>query len=188
MNPNASNYDPEIRQFLEDRKANINTIFETGEGRGQDTARSQLESEPQPSIQSQVQVTVRCIGLWAMMESVITEFDNEMTLNQYCETYGSSVEDLRMGHFQITRFVEIANCSPRVDGWVDKIDPKEAIPAKKINAKLLKRIANMDFEWTFDAAKHLYSHDGRTLNIFCMPCRLQQAQGVAENSPQRALA
>lgn len=123
-----------------------------------------------------------------MMESVITEFDNEMTLNSYCETYGSSVEDLRMGHFQITRFVEIANCSPRVDGWVDKIDPKEAIPAKKINAKLLKRIANMDFEWTFDAAKHLYSHDGRTLSIFCMPCRLQQAQGVAENSPQRALA
>ena len=123
-----------------------------------------------------------------MMESVITEFDNEMTLDLYCETYGGSVEAIRLGHFQITRFIEIANCSPRVDDWVGKIDPKEAIPAKKISAKLLKRIAGMDFEWTFDAAKHLYSHDGRTLSIFCMPCRLQQAQGVAEDSPQRALA
>ncbi len=123
-----------------------------------------------------------------MMESVITEFDNEMTRNSYCETYGGSVEDLKLGHFQITRFLEIADCLPRIDESVDRIDPKEAIPAKKINAKLLRRIAKMDFEWTFDAAKHLYSHDGRTLSIFCMPCRLQQAQGVAKNSPQRALA
>lgn len=188
MTPNASNYDPEIRRFLEDRKADIEAILSPQEGGRKDTVWPQLEPEPKASIQSQVQVTVRCIALWAMMENIIKEFDDEMTLSLYCETYGGSVEDVRTGHFQITRLLEIAKFSPKIDGWVGKIDPKEAIPAKKINAKLLKGIARMEFEWTFDAARHLYSRDGGTLSIFCMPCKLQQARGVAEHSPQNALA
>ena len=143
---------------------------------------------PYLSHQNQVLATVRCIALWAMSESMIKEFENEPTLDLYCKKHGGSVEDLKMGRFHITKFVAVANLVPAVESWVDKIDPKEEIPTKKVNARLLRRIADMEIEWTQDVGKHLEVRNGRTLSVFCIPCRLQQAPGEAENSPQRALA
>ena len=70
-----------------------------------------------------------------MIVSINTEFDDEMTLNVYCETYGGSVEHIRMSHSQITRLLEIVSRSPKIEEWADKMDSKEAVPAKKINAK-----------------------------------------------------
>ena len=171
--------EPEIQEFLAARGDQIARILEKTDN---DSPRPYL------SHQNQVLATVRCIALWAMSESMIKEFENEPTLDLYCKKHGGSVEDLKMGRFHITKFVAVANLVPAVESWVDRIDPKEEIPTKKVNARLLRRIADMEIEWTQDAGKHLEVRNGRTLSVFCIPCRLQQAQGEAENSPQRALA
>ena len=179
MSSPSNGGEPEIQQFLAARGDQIARILEKTDN---DSPRPYL------SHQNQVLATVRCIALWAMSESMIKEFDNEPTLELYCKKHGGSVEDLKMGCFHITKFVAVANLVPAVESWVDKIDPKEEIPTKKVNARLLRRIADMEIEWTQDAGKHLEVRNGRTLSVFCIPCRLQQAQGEAENSPQRALA
>ena len=179
MSSPSSGDEPEIQQFLTARGDQIARILEKTD---KDSPRPYL------SHQNKVLATVRCIALWAMSEGMIKEFENEPTLDLYCKKHGGSVEDLKMGHFHITKFVTVANLVPMIESWVDKIDPKEEIPTKKVNARLLRRIADMEIEWTQDAGKHLEVRNGRTLSVFCIPCRLQQARGEAENSPQRALA
>ena len=169
--------EPELKIFLSSRKNQIDDLLSSRYG-----------TLPRVSIEDQVSATIRCIALWAMMEDLIKEFDDERILNQYSKEYGQSVADIKQGDFKVSRLIEIADLVPEIDDWVDKIDPKEEIPAKKINAGLLKKIANMEIEWTFDAGQHLKSRDGRAVSVFCMPCRLLQDIGQAPNSPRDALA
>ena len=169
--------EPEVFDFLDKHKESI--------GDALNTPKENLQTH---QLQSQVHATVECIALWAMMETLVEKFEDESILILYQKEYGQPIEEIRNGHFQVGKFIRLAGLIPVIREWVAGVDPKEEIPAKSINARVLKDIAKMEFEWTFDVSKHLQCQDGRTLNVFCMPCKLQQGEGIDEKSPKNALA
>ncbi|KAK6365734.1 hypothetical protein LTS17_011121 [Exophiala oligosperma] len=78
---------------------------------------------------------------------------------------------------------------PTLEPWVDapSADPHEEVFQSRLNARLINRIGQVRFRWTFNFSEHMQLRNNE-LYIFCMPCRqLLEPNLVETNTPDAAL-
>ena len=142
-------------------------------------------------VTDRVMETVSCIALWTMNGEFGAAFADRSKRIDLCRKLNLSEQQFELGTFKVRDFAEFARVLPKVDSWVPKGNPNEEITTKRLNAKLLQRIARTKVQWTFDVSKHLTFSDDlvtRTVAVYCMPCRFNIGEGVWANSkPQQAL-
>ncbi|KIW12299.1 hypothetical protein PV08_09576 [Exophiala spinifera] len=143
---------------------------------------------------------VSSIALWIMEEDFHERFENQSIRAVFFSRVKAgfigysnlALNDNQLDHdgnFTIWSIADVLGLLPTLESWVEapSADPHEEVFQSRLNARLINRIGQVRFRWTFNCSEHMQLRNNE-LYLFCMPSRhLLEPKLVENDTPDAAL-